>query len=195
MASGSEPAAVTQKKMMIWSEFAYKVARGDIPSTMPLDKVPVVGFPELVTIRDRTVESLFTLGDPAFRSDVSIRQFALGTLLHMVQDTFSAAHAERGEEGGQCEGTSVLRQPGKLKRFHAYDLQDAKKHKTADTRHAFHNHDLKVGSNAIQMTRNVLDMYRKKVDWPVIQDYLTCVLLLESGAENREPDAGQGYEK
>jgi len=195
MASGGEKAADTQRKMMIWAEFAYKVARGDIPSTLALDKVPVAGFPELVGIRERTVESLFTLGDPAFRPTPSINLFALGTLLHMVQDTFSAAHSERGEEGGLCDGNSGLRQPGKLKRFHSYALQDADKHKTADTRRAFHNHDLKVGNNAIQFTRNLLDLYRKKAEWPEVQDYLNCVLRLDSGVEGQEPVAGEGYEK
>lgn len=195
MAYDGEVAAATRQKMMIWAEFAYKVARGDIPSTTPLDKVPVQGFPELVAIRDRTVESLFTLGDPAFRSDQAIRLFALGTLLHMVQDTFSDAHAERGEEGGQCEGNSGLRQPGPLVRFHSYDLQDADKHKTADSRHAFHNHDLKVGNNAIQVTRNILAMYRANAEWAVVQDYLACVFRLAQGAEGALPDAGSGYEK
>ena len=195
MASSGEKAVDTQHKMMIWAEFAYKVARGDIPSTMALDKVPVAGFAELISIRDRTVESLFTLGDPAFRAEPLINWFALGTLLHMVQDTFSDAHAERSEEGGICEGLSGLRQPGKLKRFHSYALQNADKHKRADTRRAFHYHDLTVGNNAIQVTRNILDLYRKKADWPTVQDYLNCVFRLDSGAEGLEPDAGAGYEK
>lgn len=195
MASSSEKAADTQRKMMVWAEFAYKVALGEIPSTLALDKVPVAGFSELISIRERTVESLFTLGDPAFRPAPSISLFALGSLLHMVQDTFSEAHAERGEEGGVCDGASGLRQPGKLKRFHSYALQDSKKHKTADSRHAFHSHDLKVGSNAVQATKNLLEFYRKKADWPVIQDYLSCVFRLDSGAEGLEPDAGAGYEK
>lgn len=195
MAISGEKAADTQRRMMIWAEFAYKVARGEIPSTMALDKVPVAGFAELISIRDRTVESLFTLGDPAFRTEPLINWFAFGTLLHMVQDTFSDAHAERGEEGGVCDGTSGMRQPGKLKRFHSYALQDADKHKRADTRKAFHNHDLKVGNNAIQVTRNLLDLYRKKSDWPAVQDYLSCVFRLDSGVEGMEPDAGAGYEK
>jgi hypothetical protein len=195
MASLGEKAAQTQRKMMIWAEFAYKIAHGDIPSTVALDKVPVEGFPELIGIRERTVESLFTLGDPAFRQGPMINLFALGTLLHMVQDTFSDSHSERGEEGGVCDGTSVLRQPGKLKRFRSYALQDADKHKTADTLRAFHNHDLKVGNNAIQVTRNLLDFYQKKAEWPEVLDYLTCVLRLEEGAEGNEPDAGIGYEK
>lgn len=193
--SSGELAVDTQRKMMVWAEFAYKVARGDIPSTTALDKVPVAGFSELIGIRERTIESLFTLGDPAFRAAPSINLFALGTLLHMVQDTFSDAHSERGEEGGVCDGNSGLRQPGKLKRFHSYALQDADKHKTADTRRAFHNHDLKVGNNAIQVTRNLLDLYRKKVEWSEVQDYLSCVFRLESGSEGLEPDAGTGYEK
>jgi hypothetical protein len=195
MAASGENAANTQRKMMVWAEFAYKVARGDIPSTMALDKVQIAGFSELISIRERTVESLFTLGDPAFRNEPQINLFALGTLLHMMQDTFSEAHAERGEEGGVCDGSSGLRQPGKLKRFHSYALQDSKKHKTADTRHAFHSHDLKVGNNAVQVTRNLLDFYRKKADWPAVEDYLNCVFRLEPGVEGVEPDAGAGYEK
>lgn len=195
MASSGEQAADTRRKMMIWAEFAYKVARGDIPSTMALDKVPVEGFADLIGIRDRTVESFFTLGDPAFRAEPQINLFALGTLLHMVQDTFSAAHAERGEEGGLCDGSSAMRQPGKLKRFHSYALQDADKHKKADTRKSFHNHDLKVGNNAIQVTRNILELSRNKADWPAVQDYLACVLRLDEGTDALEPDAGAGYEK
>ena len=195
MAYAGEPAQNTQQKMMVWAEFAYKVARGDILSTIALDKVPITGFPEMIGIRDRTVESLFTLGDPAFRGTPLINQFALGTLLHMIQDTFSAAHAERGEEGGLCDGSIDLRQPGLLKRFHSYDLQDANLHKTADTRKAFHNHDLKIGNNAIQVTRNLLDFYEKRTEWTDVQSYLSCVFRLEDGAELRTPDAGSGFAK
>lgn len=195
MAASDELAGDTQRKMMVWAEFAYKVARGDIASTNALEQVPVAGFPALIGIRERTVESLFTLGDPAFRAEPQIKLFALGTLLHMVQDTFSAAHAQRGEEGGVCNGASQLRQPGRIQRFHSYALQDAGKHKTADERQAFHDHDLKVGNNAIQVTRNLLGFYESKADWPLVQDYLNCVFLLEPGAEALAPDAGVGYGK
>lgn len=195
MATGKEPASTTRAKMMLWAEFAYRVARGDIPSTTALDKVALPGFPELIGIRERTVESLFTLGDPAFRGDPQIKLFALGTLLHMVQDTFSDAHAERGEEGGLCDGSSELRQPGPIRRFHSYDLQDPDKHKKADTRHAFHNHDLKVGNNAVQVTKNLLKFHRDRTEWPAVKEYLGCVFRIAAGADDLPPNAGADYGK
>ena len=79
--------------------------------------------------------------------------------------------------------------------FERYQPFWSDKHKIADSRHSFHNHDLKIGNNAIQVTRNILAMYRNNADWPLLQDYLVCVLRLAPGSEMAKPDAGFGYEK
>lgn len=195
MSSGNDTAQQTQAKMMIWAEFAYKVARGDIQTTMALDKVPVDGFPPLIGIKERTIESLLTLGDPAFRSQPMINWFAMGTLVHMVQDTFSAAHAERGEEGGVCDTAPEFRQPGLLQHFHAYDQQDSGKHKVADSRDAFVSHELTVGNGAVQATNNLLKLYQSRADWPQMKNYLMCIFRIGADFAQATGDAGAGFEK
>lgn len=119
------PALLTKQKAMLWAEFVYKVATGIIPSNSKLRDVKLGGFDAFFNSIDKDLydEPLSTL----FK-DGNVRANALGSLLHLIQDSYSAAHVERVDldstEGRFCRGGVV--------RFLAYPGQDVKKHSAAD---------------------------------------------------------------
>lgn len=192
MAPAGMPASETVRRIMVWSEFAWRLAQGEFDDQLPIEAVPVAGLRELLGLQGRSTYLLFVLGDETFRAHPLIDWFVLGTLLHIVQDSFSEAHAERGLAGGACPN-APFPQPGPIERFHAYELQDADSHKKSDARDAFHRHDLTVNNNAIQVTRNLLQLYRERAPWARVQPYLQCVFALAPGADDRPAEAGAGY--
>lgn len=194
MAPSGTPASETLRRIMVWSEFAWRLAVNAFDDQLPIDAVPVPGLRELVGMNGRSTYLLFVLGDETFRPHPMINWFALGTLLHIVQDSFSEAHVERGLAGGACPG-APFPQPGLIESFNAYELQDADSHKKSDSRDAFNRHDLTVNNNAIQVTRNLLQLYREKASWDRVQPYLSCVFSLAPGAASRPAGAGRGYER
>lgn len=114
----------TRRKLLIWAEFAYKAATGKISAQTKVKDVKVQSFDEVFNHRDdvydKTLINLF--GDP------DVRRSAIGSLLHLIQDSYSPAHIERENhdqaEGRFCRGTVV--------RFLSYPNQDVGKHSEAD---------------------------------------------------------------
>jgi hypothetical protein len=125
MASPGEARATTHQRMLAWAAFAYQVAAGSIPVTAKLDSVPMAWQQTLFNgLTNRTVHSLFETRDSA--SPATIRALALGALLHMVQDSYSSAHAARQRVGVRMAPV------GALLRFHDYGCQNPSKHADAD---------------------------------------------------------------
>jgi hypothetical protein len=199
MASGkNEVVRETVAKMLVWAEFSYKVATGEIAPSTPLQNVQVPDLASLIKIRDRSVDLLFTLGDDTYRFTPNINWFALGSLLHMLQDSFSDAHVERGLEAGVCENGAPFRQPGKIQSFRSYSLQRSSDHAKADSLKAFHKHDSIGGANATDVTRNILDLFERTPEparWPEVKLYVECVLSYEQDAAQNNPTAGEDYKK
>jgi hypothetical protein len=126
-----ETAKVTQGKVMLWAEFCYKVATGEIPWDTLVEKVDVKPKQELAgsvsSIKElfpkqgkmKVVELLGAKGQEG-------KQRALGSLLHMLQDTFCASHSER--VAAKRKGEMVSR----IKSFRAYPAQESDRHALAD---------------------------------------------------------------
>src|SRR5262249_30727012 len=115
----------TRRKLMIWAEFSYKVAVGDIEAHAKIRDVGVDSFSEIFDERDIDVydNNLINLF-----GDDDVRRNAMGSLLHLIQDSYSPAHAER-ENFDEAEGRFCR---GKIVTFHAYRNQDMRKHSQAD---------------------------------------------------------------
>ncbi|WP_156370400.1 MULTISPECIES: hypothetical protein [unclassified Acidovorax] len=138
MAVEGEPALITQRKILEWARFAYDVSEGRI-ETNAIVSTPSVGavsalFPVSANSQHSKLDvtRLFTQGS----SDTSpqrVRDMAFGSILHMIQDSFSKAHVERlpGDSGRQAWP------PDRVVRFHAYARQDHSLHADADEREAF----------------------------------------------------------
>jgi hypothetical protein len=185
----------TKLSILIWAEFAYKVATGAIPANTALKDVPVSDIAKRVfPNQEATVENLFLMGDETYRGS-QLKDFAFGTLLHMVQDSFSESHVSRdlSTQGAFCSCPNTDSSPAKIEKFLVYSSQDASKHKEKDTYEALKKDALKYFPNLIGVGKILLEFYRQKSDWDVVKKYLDeCVFALKD--IDAEADAGN-FEK
>jgi hypothetical protein len=116
-----EPAEDTQRRMLGWAEFTWRVMRGELSLETDMSAVPVAPVAERFKKTALRVQDLFTLGN------VSLRRYlgdvAFGSLLHMVQDSFAKGHSERRDPIFQqkCVGGNEAA-PGAIREFHVYGL-------------------------------------------------------------------------
>jgi len=185
----------TKSSILMWAEFAYKVASESIPANTPLKDVPVTGFKELFRNQEATVENLFLLGDTTYRGS-QLRDFAFGTLLHMVQDSFSESHVSRdlSTQGALPDCANTGSSPARIEKFLVYGSQDSIKHKEEDTYEALRNDAIKYSPNVIDVGKKLMKFYEELKDkqkgnpeysnWDVVKQYLDeCVFAL------KDPDA------
>ncbi len=180
----------TKSSILIWAEFAYKVASEGIPAQMMLKDVPVSGFGRFFPNQEATVENLFLMGDETYRGS-QLKDFAFGTLLHMVQDSFSESHASRdlSTQGAFCSCPSTDRSSAKIEKFLVYSSQDAARHKDEDTYEALRNDAAKYSPNVIDVGRVLREFYKQKSSWDVVKKYLDeCVFALKD--MDAEADGG-----
>ncbi len=131
-----ESTTETQHKIITWAEFAFRVAEGTIPADAPLNTVHA----HLEDNRKRTFKLLFSgfspritvgqffAGTTEFNAQ-HVRQIAAGSLLHTLQDSFSASHVERVNDHAPR-----LKERGKVIRFLDYQQQAQHLHGEADKR-------------------------------------------------------------
>jgi hypothetical protein len=133
-----DSASQTQQRVLLWTEFMYRVAVADIDPASPLKDVPIAGIPAMFEGKSWTVRGLLTMrctsrDDCIFedRPDERVRLTALGSLLHTVQDSFSASHARRNLS---IDGDDALRRVcfGPIHTFFYYPSQRPQVHETAD---------------------------------------------------------------
>jgi hypothetical protein len=165
-----EAAKMTQGHIMLWAEFTYKVAIGAIAGTTKVGSVPVAGIPELFPKqKDQTVSELFgiaKIGD--------VRQRASGSLLHIIQDTYSSGHVEREKLDGGKKGRIVS--------FLSYANQDHDKHGRDD---AFQGKGSDVeklknvpgAMDAVDKSAQILKFISEKRAWEDVQLYLSMEVL------------------
>jgi len=181
----------TKLSILIWAELAYKVASGSIPANTMLKEVSVNGFKELFPNQEATVENLFLMGDETYRGS-QLKEFAFGTLLHMVQDSFSESHVSRdlSTQRASCNCPYTDRSPAKIERFLVYNSQDAAKHKDEDTYEALRNDAAKYSPNVIDVGQILIKFYEELKDkqksnqeysnWDAVKKYLDeCVFALK----------------
>jgi hypothetical protein len=178
-----EKAGETLDKILMWAEFCYKVATGVVAPQTELGQVQVAGFPALWEGRFRSwsVAYLFT---PTGAADAA-KGKALGSMLHMLQDSFCASHVER--VGAKRRGEDVAR----IKSFHAYPAQDSKRHGRADYLAAGASLQERIkatagAEDAVMVGKMVLVYLGQGASWTVVKSYLQTVLGLV------EPQRGQG---
>ncbi len=192
-----EPASETKAKIMAWAEFAYKVARREIKHSDYLYKC---GIPEIERLfskkRGWTVQMLLTWDDPTYQPqrvkgelhDEAFLDLAFGTLLHMIEDSFSKSHVSRSPPGGnKCERVPNYDQPGKIISFHAFPKQKLSEHGKEDNDAAFNNNLFRYPSlNVVEVGKVFRDYREKNEPWDKLKDYMECVFDLE------DPDVKAG---
>jgi hypothetical protein len=185
-----EKAVETKANIMMWAEFTYKVALGEIDRGMELRKTGIPGMEKLFFNKGWTPQQLFTRGDPTFRGEKDFRDFAFGSLLHIIEDSFVASHAERDEpSGAHCEKVQNQFKPGRIINFHAYGKQDATLHHEQDVADALEMHLLEAQPNVVSVGPVIKEYYYAKRPWTELKDYLECVFELDDS--NAEAGPGE----
>ena len=190
-----EQAGDTKSKIMMWAEFTYKLATGELDRGLELRKTGVQGMETLFYNRGWTSQQLFTRGDATFRGPQDFRYFAFGSLLHLVEDSFALSHTERDEpSGAKCRLVPEQDKPGKVLKFLSYANQDHKKHSAEDNSEALKYHLLvlpsdKMQPNVVAIGMTLRSYYEQKRPWDEVKSYLDeCVFDLEDPTN----EAGSG---
>ena len=136
MAIDGEAPQVTRGNIFAWARFAYLVSVGDIAFAAVMSDGNAVGsIASFFPGNGDSVMTLFTKGTEP-HSDERVRDMAFGSLLHLVQDSFSKSHVER--EGVRKSEGAVL--PGRILQFHSYAHQDPYVHGKRDALEALEEH-------------------------------------------------------
>ena len=168
-----ELAAETQKRIMMWMEFTWRIANGEYGLDSKLSDVKIVGFNQFFGKSGWTVQDLFTAGNPALRRYVA--DVAFGSLLHTMEDSFAEGHVQREESSsGNCSAAQQFQEPPRINEFHSYAHQDEKMHKERDSRKAFQD-QLARPVNAVTVARPLLDYLSNKASWETVKPYFECV--------------------
>lgn len=179
-----ERAANTQARMKMWTRFLWGVAIDQVPTDQFIRNL---GFTELTPYfpGDITVTNLFATGIVEVRKELN--KVALGVLLHMLQDSFSQAHADRlPETGGQCSGIPRFSKPGKVTQFYSYARQERHLHDEEDTFGALGLRTLQTSPTVIDVSRDVVTLWNEKASWEEVEKLFDCVMDLQN------PDAPAG---
>lgn len=180
----------TKARIMAWAEFAYATAIGKISASTPISAVQVPAIPLLFAGKGYGVESLFSRGLPEYRSQ--IEQVALGSLMHIVEDSFARGHVARDEPTGEaCPAYPQVKRAGRVLAFHAFNQQDQRKHAAADSPGAFQAHFISQAPNVVDVGRALKSLYESKAPWELVRSVLDqCVF--EVAAEDLDMPAGPG---
>ncbi|MPM42391.1 hypothetical protein SDC9_89056 [bioreactor metagenome] len=122
---------------------------------------------------DLTTMNLFATGIIEVRKDLD--KVAMGALLHMVQDSFSEAHTERGQESGAQCGNTDFEKPGPILQFRSYAKQSSALHDEEDTPKALALHTTQISPSAVDITRAFLSMWNEKKTWAEAEPFFDCV--------------------
>ena len=180
-----ETAGETVDRMKTWAEFLWGVAIGSRPTGVFIRDL---GNSKMATYfpGDLTTMNLFATGIVEVRKNLD--EVAIGVLLHMVQDSFSNAHAVRGQEpGAQCGSTGFDR-PGQIQQFHSYAKQSSALHDEEDTTKALGLHTSQISPSAVDVSRAFLTMWQAKKNWSEVEELFNCVF----EPKDREIEANAG---
>ena len=171
MASPGEAPARTRERVLHWAAFSYQVANGSIAVDAPLGSLDPAWHNNILRgLGDRTVHQLFETRSVA--SAETIRRLALGALLHMVQDSFSASHTGREATAGD---TAPF---GAITMFHDYGCQSPSQHAELDRADAAQwlTAATRPARDPVTLGAQVIAWSRAGVAWePQVRNYLETV--------------------
>ena len=174
-AKEGEEASRTRQQIIDWIAFTYRASTGEHGEgaslrglDSPVGKLFTPAGPPL------TVSSLFKRSR---MHELATRELALGSLLHVVQDSFAASHAVRTFE------PSKACRSGRITQFYAYQGQREKPHGAQDSRKAL-NESLESRftklQNPVEASARMILFVRRKADWnrevlPYVRETLLCL--------------------
>ena len=167
-----ESALATQQQMRVWAKYLWGIA---IDATRT-DQFIREANPELAQLfpGDMSSMNLFATGIVEVRK--RLPEVAFGTLLHMVQDSFSRAHTTRREAtGASCQGLAGVDAPGRIEQFHSYAHQDSSLHDVQDTEDSLGLQVLQDSPSVVDVSRHFVMLWKRKASWEEVEPYVDCV--------------------
>jgi len=130
--------------------------------------------------------NLFATGIIEVRKDLD--KVALGALLHMLQDSFSHAHAGREpESGASCATIPRFAQPGRIREFYSYAGQVGTLHDHEDTFDALGLQTLQVSPSVVDASRAFLTLWQENAPWTEAEKYFDCGFALSAPSATAGP--------
>lgn len=175
----AESSTETRANILMWAEFAWGVARGDIASGVFVRDVKIERFDRFFGKSGWRVQDLLALGSPFLQNN--IRDVAFGTLLHVVQDSFARRHVDRLEPivSQKCEAAGNP-QPGPIRAFASYPTQDHADHAKFDSRDRMVD-GLIAPTNVLSVGRVLREYYRERKPWNEVRPYIECIFAVDPG--------------
>ena len=177
---------------LTWMKFAYAVAMGDLRADSALTEtlqrevsLPSLALNHCVRLENVKVRTLFSrLGMPLHHRNAITPDVALGSMLHILQDSFSPAHTCRvtAHDGGE---TKAL-----LADVYNYNEQNTDRHSDKDlypdwlhhyaasNMHIYANDPVAVGAWLIAAVDN-------QISWEAVEARLRTTIFAEANTEAR----------
>ncbi|KXJ85351.1 hypothetical protein Micbo1qcDRAFT_223267 [Microdochium bolleyi] len=147
-AEGEQPLE-TKRKVMIWMEVMYKLASGEDPNITPDTLLAHTKLGDLLATPDDYLGGSlpppyqplrYMLAPKSVFSALDIRRRALGSMFHVIQDSYAIGHTKRVpmNPGDVASESPLVYKPGTTDRwgailnFHTYYGQDDGQHKHFD---------------------------------------------------------------
>lgn len=180
-----EFAVQTLQRMRMWAQFMWGIATRTTATDRFIRTLEIQDLENFFP-GDITAMNLLATGIVEVRKDLD--KVAMGALLHMVQDSFSQAHAGRlPESGGMCEGIPRFAQPGRIRQFYSYAGQVGSLHDHEDTFKALGLQTLQTSPHVVDASRAFLTLWKEGVPWSEAEKYFDCVFALESPSAQAGP--------
>lgn len=172
------PASQARDKVMMWARFTWGVATGEYTLSTNLGDIKLPGWNEHF-VPGPNVQDLMTIGRRSVRPH--IKHVAFGSLLHVLQDSFSRSHVVRREPiAGQRCAANQHGQLGRIASFSAYANQDHGTHGDFDSEAEAKKHR-DMDPDLIDAGRILKDMFDRSAKWEEVEVYLQeCVFVLEN---------------
>jgi len=170
---GESPTDV-QERVLGWIGFAYRTATNQIEPDTTMENLDEAIVKEFFKSQpgwsvNYLLAPKWTLGK------ATIRDVALGSILHIIQDSYSESHTDR------TFGSSQKCASGGVVQFHAYGHQDSTRHGSADSRVSWKtNVDFDATQNPVETSARMIEFVGRNADWttevlPYLQDIVFCI--------------------
>jgi hypothetical protein len=172
-----ESALDTREKALRWAEFSYRVARGEIEG-----RANVYGLRDAASTMDPATrdwvsalfrapdKKLWRVQDVFLPKSGELRLVAFGTLLHLVEDSYSASHVRRVSQRVQANGCPSYDAADPIVEFRTYVGQDTEKHAVCDDAPDWLESP-RAGS-PIDVLAELVRAYADGRDWPYVKAIL-----------------------